>query len=131
MRAGSYSLVHFAADFPDDASCLDWLWRERHSKDGEHAHCPRCDRVRQFRRYATTQQRQAWTCTGCGHHIHPTAGTLFHKSSTTLDRWFHAIYLLSATRGTISARQLERELGVTYKTAWRMKTLVMRQLGPA
>lgn len=128
MTKDGYSLADFAGDFPDDAGCLEWLWRERYSPDGEHAECPQCGRLRRFRRYATTQQRQAWTCTGCGHHLHPTAGTLFHKSSTTLDRWFLAIYLLSATRGLISTRQLERELGVTYKTAWRMKTLVLTEL---
>ena len=130
MSSDAFTLLDFAADFPDDSACLDWLWRHRHADDGTHAHCPRCLQVRQFRRYATSQQRQAWTCTGCGHHIHPTAGTLFHKSSTTLDRWFQAIYLLSATRGQVSARRLEAELGVTYKTAWRMKTLLMRELEP-
>lgn len=130
MTSESYSLDDFASDFVDDATCLEWLWRRRHSEDGEHADCPHCGRLRVFRRYATTQQRQAWTCTGCGHHVHPTAGTIFHKSSTTLERWFLAIYLISATRGTISARQLEKELGVTYKTAWRIKTLVLRELPP-
>jgi len=131
VREPVYSLDDFAADFVDDATCLEWIWRRRHSEDGVHASCPQCGVVRQFRRYATTQQRQAWTCTACGRHIHPTAGTLFHKSSTTLDRWFLAIYLMAATRGRISARQLERELGVTYKTAWRMKTLIRGELDTA
>lgn len=48
------------------------------------------------------------------------AGTIFQDSATSLKLWFHAIYLVSATRCGISAKQLERELGVTYKTAWRM-----------
>jgi transposase len=115
-----YSVTEFLADFPDDAACLNYLWRTRHSADGEHAHCPRCDCERVFRRYATKQQRQSWTCTGCGHHLHPTAGTIFHRSSTSLRLWFHAMYLMTSTRCGISAKQLERELGVHYKTAWRM-----------
>ena len=55
-----------------------------------------------------------------GYHLHPTAGTIFHKSSTSLHLWFYAMYLMTSTRCGISAKQLERELGVTYKTAWRM-----------
>ena len=61
-------------------------------------------------------------------HIHPTAGTIFHKSSTSLHLWFYAIYLMTSTRCGVSAKQLERELGVTYKTAWRMFTLIRNQL---
>ena len=52
--------------------------------------------------------------------MHPTADTIFHKSPTPLTTWFYAMYLMSATRCGISAKQIERETGVTYKTAWRM-----------
>jgi transposase-like protein len=120
--------MEFMRDFPDDATCLEWLWRTRYSEDGEHAECPRCEQVRVFRRYQTGQQRQSWTCTACGHHLHPTAGTIFHKSSTSLHLWFYAMYLMTSTRCGISAKQLERELGVTYKTAWRMFTLIRNEL---
>ncbi|MCA1694873.1 MAG: hypothetical protein LC749_09135 [Actinobacteria bacterium] len=78
------SLMEFMRDLPDDAACLDFLWHVGHSPDGEHAMCERCETERTFRRYTTTQQRQSWTCTTCGHHLHPTAGTVFHKSSTSL-----------------------------------------------
>src|SRR5207244_4337505 len=115
-------------DFPDDATCLDWLWRNRYSTDGETAQCPKCDQERVFERYETKQTRQSWTCTGCGYHLHPTAGTIFHKSSTSLHLWFYAIYLITSTRCGISAKQLERELGVTYKTAWRMFNLIRTEL---
>ncbi|MGH2500812.1 MAG: IS1595 family transposase [Candidatus Limnocylindria bacterium] len=115
-----YSLMEFMREYPDDATCLEWLWRNRYSKDGRHARCPKCDKRREFRRYETSQQRQSWTCVACGHHLHPTAGTIFHKSSTSLHLWFYAVYLMTSTRCGISAKQIERELGVTYKTAWRM-----------
>lgn len=120
--------MEFMRDFPDDAPCLEWLWRTRYSSDGEHALCPRCEVERTFKRYSTMQQRQSWTCTHCGNHLHPTAGTIFHKSSTSLHLWFYAIYLMTSTRCGISAKQLERELGVTYKTAWRMFTLIRNEL---
>jgi transposase-like protein len=64
--------------------------------------------------------RKSYSCEVCGHHVHPTAGTIFEKSSTPLTIWFEAIFYMTATRSGISAKQLERTLGVTYKTAWRM-----------
>jgi transposase len=122
------SLMEFMREFPDDEACLEWLWRNRRSRDGETAFCPKCDRDRTFKRYATAQRRQSWTCTACGHHLHPTAGTIFHKSSTSLHLWFYAMYLITSTRCGISAKHLERELGVHYKTAWRMFNKIRNQL---
>ena len=123
-----YSLMEFMRDFPDDQACLNWLWNTRYAIDGDKAYCPKDGEKTVFKRYETTQQRQSWTCTKCGHHIHPTAGTVFHKSSTSLHLWFYAMYLMSSTRCGISAKQLERELGVTYKTAWRMFHLIRHEL---
>jgi transposase len=123
-----YSLMEFMREFPDDDACLEYLWRTRLSRDGTHAHCPKCDKRRAFKKYATGQQRQSWTCTACGHHLHPTAGTIFHKSSTSLSLWFYAIYLVTSSKTGVSAKHLERELGVTYKTAWRMFNLIRNSL---
>ncbi len=124
-----YSLMEFEHEFPDDEACLQWLWKTRLSPDGEHAHCPKCNVGRSFKRYATNQQRQSWTCVACGHHLHPTAGTIFHKSSTSLHLWFYAMYMITSTRCGISAKQLGRELGVTYKTAWRIFNRIRYSLG--
>jgi transposase len=123
-----FSLMEFMQTFPDDAACLEHLWRTRCSEDGEHALCPKCEIERPFKRYQTAQGRQSWTCTGCGHHVHPTAGTIFHKSSTSLHLWYYAMYLMASTRCGISAKQLEREIGVAYKTAWRMLRLIRSEL---
>jgi transposase len=122
------SLMEFMRDFPDDATCLEWLWRERWSEDGTHADCPNCKQRRAFKRYKTSQRRQSWTCTGCGHHVHPTAGTIFHKSSTSLHLWFYAFYLMTSTRCGISAKHLCRELGCNYKTAWRILNKIRNEL---
>ena len=62
--------MEFMADFPDDATCLEWLWTTRYSPDGKHADCPKCELRREFKRYETSQQRQSWTCTACGFHQH-------------------------------------------------------------
>lgn len=122
------SLLDFARRFPDDEACLQHIWRERFSPDGEHAHCERCDRDRVFKRYDTAQKRPCWFCQTCGFRIHPLVGTIFEGSSTSLQLWFYAILAITNTRCGYSAKALERELGVTYKTAWRMFTLIRNVL---
>src|SRR3989304_5525869 len=72
--------------------------------------------------------RRSFSCQECGNHVHPTAGTIFHKSDTPLVIWFYTAYLMAQTRGGISAKQIQREMGVTYKTAWRMCNLIRRML---
>jgi transposase-like protein len=128
----SYSLVEFMRDFPNDAACLDWLWRNRYASDGHRADCPKCERPRKFHK---VKGRPAWDCDSCGHHLHPLAGTIFAKSSTSLHLWFFALHLMTSTRCGVSAKQLERELGVTYKTAWRMlnkiRNVLMTEDGPS
>jgi len=117
--------MDFMQDFPDDRTCLDWLWRNRYSDDGEHAACPKCEQTRKFHRVAS---RPSYSCDTCGHHIHPTAGTIMHRSATSLHLWFYAMYLMTSTRCAVSAKHLERELGVGYKTAWRMANLIRNVL---
>ncbi len=122
LPAEKYSLQNFLTDFPDDKACLERL-RENRWPDG--IPCKVCGKVTN---HHYIQRRKSYSCQRCGHHVHPTAGTIFHKSSTPLTLWFYAIYLVTQERGRISARQLQRELGVTYKTAWRMVTLIRRCL---
>jgi transposase-like protein len=122
------SLLEFAREFPDDEACLVWLWRERFSPDGEHAYCQRCDTERVFKRYDTAQKRPCWFCQTCGFRIHPMKGTIYERSSTSLQLWFYALYIMASTRCGISAKQLERELGVHYKTAWRMFNKIRNEL---
>ena len=124
----SCSLMEFMREFPDDETCLWHVWRERFAPDGEHAHCDRCETDRVFRRYETAQKRPCWFCQTCGFRIHPLKGTIFERSSTSLHLWFYAMYLITSTRCGISAKHLERELGVTYKTAWRMFNKIRNHL---
>jgi transposase-like protein len=109
-----FSFHDFDKAFPDDAACLKWLKIYLYPNGIE---CKVCGRVTKHHQMTS---RRSYSCDDCGHHVHPTAGTIFHKSSTSLKTWFHAIYLMASTRCGISAKQIERETGVTYKTAWRM-----------
>ena len=123
-----FTFNDFNEMFPDDDACLDWL-REYLHPNG--IGCKICKRTTKHHRVAS---RRSYSCDHCGHHVHPTADTIFHKSSTSLRTWFHAIYLMASTRCGISAKQIERETGVTYKTAWRMfrkiRSLLQDDSGP-
>ena len=109
-----YTIADFNREFPDDDTCLEWLKNHLYP-DG--IYCETCGRITKHHKVAS---RRSYSCDYCGHHVHPTAGTVFEKSTTPLKLWFHAIFLMSSTRCGISAKQIERETGVTYKTAWRM-----------
>src|SRR5947209_3445225 len=109
-----YTRKDFERDFPNDDVCLEWLKNYLYPNG---IFCELCQRVTKHHKVAS---RKSYSCDYCGHHVHPTADTIYHKSSTPLRQWFLAIYIMASTRCGISAKQLERELGVTYKTAWRM-----------
>jgi transposase len=110
-----FTITEFNAKFPDDDACLDWLMERRYA--GGIAICSYCRVDRKHHRIAS---KKAYACDYCGTYISPMAGTIFEKSSTSLRLWFYAMYLMSATRCGVSAKQIQRETGVTYKTAWRM-----------
>jgi hypothetical protein len=110
----TYTFEQFNAEFGDDETCLEWLKNYLYPNG---IHCVKCGKVTAHYRIAS---RPSYSCQFCGNHVHPTAETIFHKSSTSLRTWFYAVYLMSSTRCGISAKQIQRETGVTYKTAWRM-----------
>jgi hypothetical protein len=110
-----FTFNEFNALFPDNDACLDWLMEKRYP--GSRAICSFCHEERLHHRIAS---KKAYACDHCGTYISPMAGTIFEKSSTSLRLWFYSIYLMSSTRCGISAKQIQRETGVTYKTAWRI-----------
>jgi len=110
-----YTFLQFEKDFPTDDACLEQI-KEQRFPQGK-TDCGRCLKSRKHYR---VKGRTAYACETCGNHIYPLAGTIFEKSSTSLRIWFHAMYLMGSTRCGISAKQIQRETGVTYKTAWRM-----------
>lgn len=111
--ASKYTFKQFQAQYGDDDACLDAIMRRRYGKAEA---CPSCGIVGKLTRITG---RRAYACqAGC--HIYPCAGTVFEHSSTSLTLWFHAMYLITATRNGVSAKELQRQLGVTYKCAWRI-----------
>ena len=104
----------FFEKFPNDDACLAHLFEVRF---GQGHVCPKCGREA---RWYPLRSERAFSCGWCGHHIHPTVGTLFEASRTPLQLWFYAIFLFTTTRNGVAAKELQRQLGVTYKCAWRM-----------
>jgi transposase len=109
-----YTITDFNKQFPDDDACLEWLKTYLYP-DG--IPCKSCGKITG---HSKLSNLPVYSCNRCGGHTHPMSGTIFNGSRTPLKQWFYAIFLISATRCGISAKQLQRELGVTYKTAWRM-----------
>lgn len=108
-----YTLAQFKKEYPDDDACLKAVLDNRYGTT-----CPKCG-VIDTKFYKITG-RKAYACLHCRKHIYPLAGTIFHKSETSLWNWFYAIFQFSVSKNGVSAKELERTLGVTYKTAWRM-----------
>jgi transposase-like protein len=110
-----YTVTDFNTEFPTDDRCLEYIKEQRFP--GGITHCAKCSKDRKHHRVSG---RTAYACDHCGNHIYPLAGTIFEKSTTSLRLWFYSMYLMGSTRCGISAKQIQRETGVTYKTAWRM-----------
>lgn len=109
-----YTKKQFDLEYPDDNACLEAVFKIRYRGI---KYCPRCGAETKFYR---VKKRQSYACAHCGHQLYPLANTIFRKTTTPLRNWFYAIYLVSVAKNGISAKELERHLGVTYKTAWRM-----------
>lgn len=120
--AKSMTLKQFQSKYPTDDACLEHLFETRY---GTEPVCPKCGQIDTFHRLA---KMPAFTC-NCGHHIHPMAGTPFQDTRTALTTWFHVMFLFCASRNGVSAKEVQRQTGVTYKTAWRMCRLIRSYMG--
>jgi transposase len=110
-----FSVREFFARFPTDDACLEHIMQVRFG--GTRFECSSCGKETSHHKLAT---RRTYVCANCGHHVNPTAGTILHDTRTPLVSWFYAIYLFCTTRHGVSGKELQRQLGVTYKTAYRI-----------
>lgn len=108
-----YTIQDFNRDFPDNDSCLQYLFNQRFSG----VVCPSCGNAGRYHRQANTSH---YVCSCGKHQISPKKDTIFENSSTDLYKWFFAIFLFSNSKNGVSAKELQRQLGVTYKCAWRI-----------
>lgn len=117
------TLKSFLERFPTDDSCLDHLMQTRYGK--RHV-CAKCDKLANFHR---VKARRCYECDFCGYQVYPTAGTPLESTRTSLRSWFTVMFMFCASRNGVSAKEVQRTLGVTYKTAWRMCNLIRQYMG--
>lgn len=122
MSKKPQTVAQFFRQFPDDEACLQHLFDIRF---GQGFACLSCERPSKWFRI---KAERAYSCQFCGHHLHPTVGTPFEQTRTPLQMWFYAIFLFTTTRNGVAAKELQRQLGVTYKTAWRMAHLIREHM---
>jgi predicted RNA-binding Zn-ribbon protein involved in translation (DUF1610 family)/transposase-like protein len=120
--ARARSLTEFQETFPDEASCATFLF-DRRWPDG--FVCPVCGNGR-----AAALKSRAYTyeCSDCGRQTSITAGTALHRTKLPLTVWFWAAHLMSTHSNGMSARQLEDQLGLTYRTAWLLTQKLRRSM---
>lgn len=109
-----FTIKDFNTQYPDDTACLQSVFQNRY---GKLKVCPSCEKNTRFYKVA---KRKCYACQFCGHQLHPLSDTIFHKSETSLKTWFYAIFLFSNSKNGVSAMELQRQTGVTYKCAWRI-----------
>ncbi len=117
------SILQFFEQFPDNDSCLEHLMNTRY---GNPTDCPKCFKNSKFHK---RKNRPVYECQWCAHQISPMAGTPFASSRTPLVKWFYAMYLFTTSRHGVPAKELQRQLSVTYKCAWRMGHEIRKYMG--
>lgn len=125
QKLGKLTVRELFARFPDEEACLTHIMEVRY---GLRHTCAACEQYSTFHRLA---DRRAFSCARCGHHVYPTAATVFQDTRTPLQVWFYAIYLFVTTRHGVSGKELQRTLGVTYKTAYRMGQQIRKLMAKA
>lgn len=107
------TILDFTRLFPDNEACLQYVFKMHRGG----MNCPKCGASGKYHLQKGTSH---FACQCGGHQISPKKGTIFEKSDTDLVKWFYAIFLMSQSRNGVAAKEIERQCGVTYKTAWRM-----------
>jgi transposase len=121
--AQQITLRQFQDRFPTEDSCLDHLFQVRYGRGFK---CPKCKREG---RYSRVTGRRSYQCNWCANQLYPTAGTPFDRTRTSLRDWFYVMFLFTTTRNGVAAKRVQREIGVTYKTAWRMCHEIRKYMG--
>lgn len=123
MKTKAPTLREFLDQFPTEELCLDHLMRTRF---GIQHNCSKCGKLAKFHR---VKARRSYACEFCGGQIYPCAGTPFENTRTPLRDWFFVMFQFCTTRNGVAAKKIERDLGVTYKTAWRMCYMIREYMG--
>ncbi len=109
-----FNLSSISKRFPTDEECLEEIKKIRFPQG---INCLKCKKIT---KHYKLSGRTSYACEYCRNHVYPLKGTIFERTTTPLRTWFYALFLMTHTWGKIPVTKLQKELGVTYKTAWRM-----------
>lgn len=107
------TILEFQEQFPDEDACFNYLFQKKWP-DG--FICPRCSHKEAY----VIKTRKLMQCKSCRHQTSVTAGTIFHKLRQPLMILIWACYWISTSKMGVSAKELQRKLGVSYQTAWTL-----------
>ena len=119
------NFFEFNKKFPTELACIHYFIKVRY---GEKVTCNHCGSSKVFHRTDTPKKFQ---CSGCNNSFSIFKDTIFEKSDTDLRKWMYAIHLFLNSKKGISGYQLQREIGVTYKCAWRILKQIRLAMGNA
>lgn len=120
MQDNSIFHGNFPQRFREADECLNYLFEMQ----SENIRCPKCGRSGSYY-FHRHPSKLCYTC-NCGkYHFYPLKGTIFAKTSMPLPKWFYGIFLMSEKSRGISGKELQRQLGVSYGTAWRMRQRIL------
>jgi len=117
------TFLEFNKKFSTEQAAIDYFYKVRYDNKLTCNHCGA--KVYLYR----TNRQKVCICHNCENTFSPFSNTIFEKSKTNMRAWFFAIHLIINDKKGISGCQLQRELGVTYKTAWRMLRLIREAMG--
>ena len=120
-RGQKYGTPSLNRDFPNDRACLECIFNMLHSRE-----CS-CGGTYSLMKDGSKPTKK-FQCSKCRFKISPTAGTIFHEAKTPLSLWFHSILVFSNAKSGISAKQIQRDLEVTYKCAYRVLHHIRKSL---
>lgn len=114
MQQEHLSLLEFQQTFSSEETCMEHLFRLRWP---EGYRCPRCG----HEQYSFHSTRMLYQCGKCKYQVSVTAGTIFHKTRTSLVKWFWMIFMMTRQKSGVSMQSLQRMLGISsYQTVWTM-----------
>jgi len=119
------TFIDFIKKFPTEKAVIDYFLKIRYPNQ---VCCNHCGSTKV---YQETSRPKVFSCNDCRSTFSPFKDTIFEKSSTDLRKWMYAIHLFLNSKKGISGYQLQREIGVTYKTAWRMLKQIRLAMGNA
>ena len=115
------SIIEFVEVFPDEAACVEYLTKKRWP-DG--FVCPACGSVASW----YLEKRRLWQCTDCGRQTSLTAGTIMANTKLPLKTWFWAAYMMATHSNGMSAKQIQFQFDVQYRTAWLIESKMRRAM---